>query len=51
MPNQPRDGNRGRVVRMEEALWEKVKDLATAENVKPSVIVRRAVEHYVNRKS
>lgn len=47
MPNQPRDENPPRSVRIEDGLWERAKVAAAERGVKVSVIVREALERYL----
>lgn len=49
MPNKPRDDNPGRVIRIENALWAKVRTMAAERKVTASVIVREAIERYVGK--
>lgn len=46
MPNQPRDDNPPRSIRIQDDLWAKVKHAAAERGVKLSVIVREALERY-----
>lgn len=49
MPNKPRAENPGRVIRFEDALWQKVKELAESSGMTPSQLVRAAVLRYIKR--
>lgn len=49
MPNQPRADNPARTVRIDDSLWIAVKARAKAEGATVSAVIRRALEHYINR--
>lgn len=49
MPNQPRDDNPPRTVRIDDALWAKVKAVAAERGVKVSVVIREALERLVTK--
>lgn len=49
MPNQPRDDNPPRTIRIDDTLWKKVKDAAAERGVKVSVVVREALERFVTK--
>lgn len=56
MPNQPRPDNPSRVIRMEDAMWADVQELAAEDaaaaesRVTASDIVRTATAQYVRRR-
>ncbi len=47
MPNQPRDDNPARTIRIDDELWGAVKALAKKEQVSASEIVRDAIRNYL----
>lgn len=49
MPNQPRSGNPGRMVRVEDALWQAVQAKAAERGETVSNVIRRALERYIRR--
>ncbi len=48
MPNQPRDDNPARTVRIDDELWTAVKARSERERVSASEIVRDAIRRYLN---
>lgn len=46
MPNQPRDDNPARAVRIDDRLWQKAKDRAAEKGETVSDVIRRALERY-----
>lgn len=47
MPNRPRPSNPARPVRVEDALWDEVRAIASEDGVSASEVVREAVSRYV----
>jgi hypothetical protein len=47
MPNQPRQGNEARAVRIEQKLWDAAKAKAAGRGETVSDVIRRALERYV----
>lgn len=47
MPNKPRPDNPARPVRIDDALWSRVRAIAAEDETTPSVVVREAVRVYV----
>ena len=51
MPNQPRDTNPARAVRVEDDLWQAAQAKAAANGESVSDVIRRALRRYVARTS
>ncbi len=47
MPDQPRPDNRAHPVRMDDELWQAVRDRAARDEVTASEVVRSAVRSYL----
>jgi hypothetical protein len=47
MPNQPRDDNPARAVRVPDELWDAAKAKAAGRGETVSDVIRRALERYV----
>lgn len=50
MANQPRPDNPNRNIRIDDADWEDVAELAAQDRVSKSEIVREAIRQYVRRR-
>lgn len=47
MPNQPRDDNPPRTVRIDDDLWAELKDFAAESGKAVSVVIRDAVRAFI----
>lgn len=50
MPNKPRPGNRHRMVRVENDLWEAAKAKAREQGTTVSAVIRDALRRFVGKR-